>query len=391
MRALLWLLTLAALAVGLALAARYNDGYVLLVLPPWRAELSLNLMILLQLIGFVLCYLLLRVVLHALHLPQAVREFRARRQREQAERALADAVRFGYEGRYGRALTSAAKAYEAGYAPALAALVAAHAAHDLRDGEREEKWLQCALQHENDQSASRNARLMTEAVLHLDAHRYGDASSTLSLLSAGGQRHIATLRLALKAHQALADWPEVLRLVRQLQKHRALSADQAAPLRLRAHQEILRSLSLDATALAGYWREVPEAERHSPRLAGEAARLLIALEDCQNAQRIIEESLEEEWDSSLAAMYADCRDGDVLGRIARAEDWLKQQPRDAQLLLVLGRLCRQQQLWGKARSYLEASLSVAPSRIAHVELAGLLDQLDHPEQANRHYRVAAEF
>ncbi len=37
MRALFWLLTLAALAVGLSLAARYNDGYVLLVLPPCRA------------------------------------------------------------------------------------------------------------------------------------------------------------------------------------------------------------------------------------------------------------------------------------------------------------------------------------------------------------------
>jgi HemY protein len=46
MRALFWLLTLAALAVGLALAARYNEGYVLLVLPPWRAEVSLNLFLL---------------------------------------------------------------------------------------------------------------------------------------------------------------------------------------------------------------------------------------------------------------------------------------------------------------------------------------------------------
>lgn len=391
MRTLLWLLTLAALAVGLALAARYNDGYVLLVLPPWRAELSLNLMILLQLIGFTLCYLSLRIVLHTLHLPQAVSEFRVRRRREQAERALADAIRYSYEGRYGHALNSAERAYEADYAPALAALVAARAAHDLRDGEREEKWLQCALQHENDQSASRNARLMTEAMLHLDAHRYADASSTLSLLSAGGQRHIASLRLALRAHRALGDWPEVLRLVRQLQKHRALSAEQAVPLRQRAHQETLRSLSLDAGALASYWRELPEAERHSPRLAGEAARLLIALGDCLNAQRIIEEALEEEWDSSLAAVYAECRDGDVLGRIAQAEDWLKQHPRDAQLLLALGRLCRQQQLWGKARSYLEASLSVAVSRTAHVELAGLLDQLDHPDEANQHYRAAAEF
>ena len=46
MRALFWLLILAALAVGLSLAARYNEGYVLLVLPPWRAEVSLNLFLL---------------------------------------------------------------------------------------------------------------------------------------------------------------------------------------------------------------------------------------------------------------------------------------------------------------------------------------------------------
>ena len=43
MRGLLWLLTLFALAVGIALAARFNDGYLLLVLPPYRAEISLNL------------------------------------------------------------------------------------------------------------------------------------------------------------------------------------------------------------------------------------------------------------------------------------------------------------------------------------------------------------
>ena len=58
MRALFWLLTLAALAVGLALAARYNEGYVLLVLPPWRAEVSLNLFVLAAIAGFFLIYLL---------------------------------------------------------------------------------------------------------------------------------------------------------------------------------------------------------------------------------------------------------------------------------------------------------------------------------------------
>ena len=52
MRALFWLLTLAALAVGLAVAANYNAGYVLLVIPPWRVEVSLNFFLLLAVVGF---------------------------------------------------------------------------------------------------------------------------------------------------------------------------------------------------------------------------------------------------------------------------------------------------------------------------------------------------
>ena len=107
MRALFWLLVLASLAVGLALAARYNEGYVLLVLPPWRAEVSLNLFILLCAGGFFLIYLLARAVSHTLSLPRAVAEFRRRRQQDQSSRALRDAWRQLLEGRYGHALRCA--------------------------------------------------------------------------------------------------------------------------------------------------------------------------------------------------------------------------------------------------------------------------------------------
>jgi HemY protein len=50
----------------------------------------------------------------------------------------------------------------------------------------------------------------------------------------------------------------------------------------------------------------------------------------------------------------------------------------------------QQQLWGKAQSYLDASLSVAPLREAYLALAALADELDRPDDANRHYRAAAQ-
>ena len=45
MKSLFWLLALFALAVGVALGGRYNDGYVLLVMPPYRTEISLNLFV----------------------------------------------------------------------------------------------------------------------------------------------------------------------------------------------------------------------------------------------------------------------------------------------------------------------------------------------------------
>ena len=60
MKALLWLLALAALAVGLTVASRYSSGYVLVVVPPYRAELSVNLLVLLVIGGYLLFYLVTR-------------------------------------------------------------------------------------------------------------------------------------------------------------------------------------------------------------------------------------------------------------------------------------------------------------------------------------------
>ncbi len=386
MRALLWLLAVAALAVGTALVVGSNDGYALLVLPPWRIELSLNLFIVLAVGGFTLLYLLLRLVVHTLRLPAAVRAFRLGRARQKGENALRDAIRFQFEGRYGHALKSAARAYDSGHGPGLAALVAMRAAHNLHDDERQESWRQRAIAHDGD---IRLARLMSEAEIAVEERRFDDATTALDAVALARGRHIAALRLMLRARQGRGDWDEVLRLIRQLEKHRGLTADQAAPLLLRAHREWLRALPQDAGALVRHWQALPTAERHHHLLAQDAVRALLAAGAGAEAQRIIEETLDEQWDSELAALYAECREGDSLGRIARSEKWLRERPRDGGLLLALGRLCGQQQLWGKAQSYLEASLSVEATRRAHQELAVLFDRLERPDEANRHYRAAA--
>jgi HemY protein len=386
-RALFWLLILAALAVGLALAARYNEGYVLLVLPPWRAEISLNLFLLLCAVGFLVIHLLARAVSHTLGLPRAVAEFRRRRREERSTQALRDAWRLLQEGRYGHAMRCAEKATTDDAAAGMLALAGWRAAHALRDTARSAEWAKRVRGHDRD--GLQAARLMVEAEFALEERRFEDARDALRQFSASEGRHIAALRLSLRAEQGLGNWREVARLVRQLEKHQALTADQAAPIRSRALREALRSLREDPAGLMRYWRELDDGDRAEPALALEAARALVAAGDCREAQRVIEDALDEHWDATLVLAYADCRGGDVLGRIAHAEKWLHQHPRDEALLLTLGRLCREQQLWGKARSFLETSIAVRPTRAAHIDLAQLLDQLQESALAERHYRAAA--
>lgn len=392
MRALFWLLTLAALAVGLALAARYNEGYVLLVLPPWRAEVSLNLFVLAVIAGFFVIYLLARAVSHTLALPRAVAQFRQRRNREKAALALRDAWRLLQEGRYGHAMRCAEKAGSDQPGAGMLALAGWRAAHALRDAERSAEWALRVRSY--DTSGLQAARLMTEAEFALEDRRFDDARAALQQFGVLEGRHIAAMRLSVRAEQGLGNWREVARLVRQLEKHQALTAAQAAPIRSRAVREALHGLRDDPAGLMRYWRELDDGDRAEPSLALETARALAAAGDCREARRVIEDALDESWDAGLVVAYGECgaageSAGDVLGRIAQAEKWLQRMPRDGALLFTLGRLCRQQKLWGKARSYLEAALAVAPSRAVHVELAQLLEQLEEPALAARHYRAAA--
>ena len=385
MRFLFWLLLIFALAAVLALGASLNDGYVLLVVPPWRVELSLNLFVLLYMAAFAVFYLLVRAVTSFLALPGKVLEYQARQGREKSFRLFQDAFRLLFEGRYGQALKRAKEAHDGGAAPGLAALIAARAAQRMRLPEEQDRWLTEATQID---PQIQSARWMLEAEMHLDNRRYEDALAALGHLQRAAGRHIAALRVELRARQGAGHWEEALRIARQLEKRSALPVEVAREVKVKAHQELLGRKASDTRALLGYLREIPVSEMH-PRLARCAAEALLSLEAHDEAAHVIETQLEREWDEDLIALYGRCQNGALSERIARAERWLLARAGDADLLLALGRLCVAWRLWGKAQSYLEASLSLKPTRDAHLALASLFDGLQRTTDADRHFRLAA--
>ena len=395
MKSLFWLLAVFAAAVALVLLARVDSGHVLFFYPPWRVEMSMVLFVVAALASFLALYLLLRLLGNTLALPATVRAWRARRRRERAHTALAAALQAYYEGRYARAEQEAGFAADNGPSPGVAALLAARAAHQMRDFDKRDRWLDRA---DSAGDSLQAARLVSRAELALEERDFAAARDALRSLHGAGPKHIATTRMLLRAERGAGAWDEVLRLASQLSKRDAIAPALAEEYKVQATVELLARSADDAGAFERRWRGVAARDRVQPRIAAAAARNATALGKAALARDILENALAAEWVPQLVSLYGELPEGlDQEGRVAeararieRAEQWLLERERDSQLLATLGRLCAQAELWGKARSFLEASLSFEESRPARIELARLAERLGQSDEAQRHFRKAAE-
>src|ERR1043166_6279038 len=354
-------------------------------------------------------YALIRLLGHALSLPAYVRSYRARRRRERAHAALSSALQAYYEGRYSRAEKEAAVAFEGGSAPALAALLAARSAHQLRDFQRRDRWL-----HRADAQGERmhSASLATRAELALEDRDFATARDALRNLHSVRPKQIATTRMLLRAERGAGAWDEVLRLATQLGKRDAIAPALAEEYKVQAMVELLGRSAADEGAFERRWRGIEAKDRVHPRIAVAAARHANQLGKGSMAREILERALAAEWSPPLVGLYAElpaemggeakaaeapapdgsrapvaftaklpaemgeeAKAAEARERIERAESWLLEHARDAQLLATLGRLCAHAGLWGKARSFLEASVSFEETRSGYLELAGPAEPL----------------
>ncbi len=393
MRFFLWLLFIFAAAVGLAAVARFNPGNVVFFYPPYRVDLSLNFFLLVTVLLFALTYFFFHAINITLKMPQRVAQYRQGKRAREGNKALRNALKALLEGRFGHAEKAATRAAESPDNAGLAALIGAQAAHRLNQAPRRDHWLSLA----GDDNTLKTARLMTTLELMVDDHKPEAALDTVAELNASGTRHIQALRLALKANQQARNWPEVLRLVRLLDKHNALHPVLSRRLREMAYDSLLSDPAHDAESIRRVWANIPAADRVQPFVAAHAALAFTGRGLHGEARSIIEKALAAEWDERLVRAYRQCAAGEgtpeLLAQIERCEEWHASRQADAELTLTLGALCLRQKLWGKAQRYLEQSLSDASenatAREAHLKLAQMHEALGQQDQAHAHYRHCA--
>ncbi len=424
MRIALWLLALFGVAVAAALFAGSNPGSITVFWPPYRVDLSLNLVLVLLLLGFFMLHLALQAMSALFALPGAARKWRSRQRERAMQLALLDAFTNLAAGRFVRSRKAAEAVLQqvdsvgmdepalpyAARLRAVAHLLVAEATHLLQDRPVRDAHFASALKQASGASASetRDGIQLRAARWALDDRDAARALELLRELGQGAARRTLSMRLHLKAARMAGSTAAALDTARLLAKHRAMS--------VLASQGVLRGLAMelldgahDPTQLQQAWQALEAAERAMPdvaihamarlRLVGGSPalglswllpvweRMLAHPADLDESQRVgLVRALEHGFAGAAGAPDA--------AWLARIEQAQMQRPGDALLQYLAGTACMRLQLWGKAQQLLTqclARLQDGPlRRDAWRQLAELAQRNGDQEAALRAWRSAAQ-
>lgn len=378
MRAGLWGLAAIFLGAVIAHLLLQDRGFVLVNFLGYSIEMSIPALVV------VLCiaYFGIRGILFLWRAPRrlgaAVADVRMRRAGTQLTRGLIHMA----EGDWSKSERLLGQGLKGTDAPLINYLMAARAAQLQGSNERRDDWLRLAYEELPEAEA---AILLTQAELQLEHEEFERALATLNRIEEAHPGHPLALELLIRAHGALVDWDRVLALLPSLRNTR-VEPSGIAELATAALKYFISRSDLSAEALEELWARLPSQLRTLPAIIAVHAEGLSALGRGDAAEKGLRQALKHNWREDLVLAYGNVRSADPARQLKRAERWLKTHSEDGALLLTAARLCMAVELWGKARSYLESSLAIAPRPAAYALYGQLLRELGEDAHAATAFR-----
>ncbi len=405
MRVVIWLLVLFAVAAGGALFVSTNPGTVTVFWPPYRIDLSLNLVLLALILAFVLVHLVLGTAATLSGLPEQARRWRAQQRERAIQGHLVDALFSMAGGRYVRASDSLLAAdklqralMETGEGDAapqadsvLAAIhmLAAEAQHALQKQTERDQHLQTALQAMRRRRATDalDGLFLRATRWSLDDNDAAGARAWWEQLSQGAMRRAASLRLRFRTARLAGENLEALVTVRQLIKHKAFRGATGDNISQALAAELLRA-PRDAQQLEQAWARLEPQEKEAAPVALLAAQRLL---DLGGDGALSRAWLLPLWNSLLKTGTPLTPDQQVrlvqilelgFGQpdaapdsvwLARIENAQMANPRNPLLQYLAGAMCLRMSLWGKAEHFFKqasAGLQSVPLQreaLSHLE------------------------
>ena len=375
----MWVLLLALLVVACAAAFGWqwlalDAGAVSIRAGNWHIDTTLVFAI----VALLVLWGLLGAVLRLLRWP--VRSWTSRRRRRGRERVAAGLTALA-EGDHRRALRELERAAHHAELRAPAMLATARASHTRGEHDRAQAALDAAAQDAPAAALTLRARFLLEE---------GKADEALALLkpeAAAKNLSPAAWRQLAEAALLCGDHAGAMQAVDALARRDAQSPQAIESLRARVLNAALADAA-DAEQLNRLWSDLPRAQRSAPDAIAAYAQRAAKLGQVLAAMDEIESAVRKQWSERLVRVYGELGEAHADARVQRAESWLGAHPDSPALLLALGRLCIQNQFWGKAREYLERGLVFAPSPALWEALGDCRAAQRAPDDAATCYRNA---
>jgi HemY protein len=372
-------------SAAVALVALPDPGYVLIGFGKYSVETSL--LVFLVVLG--VAYVALRILSGFWRVPARVQDWEHRRHDRRLDKLFDEAIIELTDGRVERAERRLARLLKSRQAPVQAYLSAARAASQLGFDDRRDQYLNLAQQRH---PTARIAVAYTQAELQLSKTQLDQAQTTLTRLQKLAPRSERTLQLLMKLYLQQQDWQRLRDLLPALRRSKFLSGNQWQQLAVKVHREQVVGFSSadDVDTLKTSWKQLPQAVQQDEGLMAIYVEQLMRLGAHKQAEQLLATQIKRSWNRRLVYLFGDLQAADSTKQLEFAERWLEQRAQDPVLLLTLGKISLRNQLWGKARSYLEASIKQQATPEAYRILGSLLERLEEVDEASDCYRKGIE-
>jgi len=385
MKKLIVILLVMAAAVWVTLYAEKDPGYVLINVRGYTIESSLVFTLLVIALSFVLLYMLVRAYVNVRSVGKGYRLWRRRRSTVKANEYLVKGLLELSEGRWAEAEKDVLRYADKNQPSLLNYLAAARAAQEQGAYERRDGYLKDAHQ------TTPNGKIavgLTQAQLQLDQNQLEQALATLRHLQQLDPKHKQVLKTLARLYMDLADWEHVVEIVPSLRKRKIFPESQINQMEETAYSALLDQAVRhgEQKALQDLWYRVPTPVQEKEAIMVKYISYLFRVGGSDIAEPLIRNSLRKYWSEALVRYYGLIKSGDPKVQLQHAESWLSTHENNAMLLLTAGRLSLRNSLWGKARSYLEASIGAGRLPEAYNELGYLLEKMGESAKAIECYR-----
>lgn len=229
-------------------------------------------------------------------------------------------------------------------------------------------------------------------------------------LKSGKEEQSLALLLAIKKEQAdspyvlillkdiyisLKDWEQLSSLIPDLEKHKVLAKDELLMLKekLAVHRlHKATSNSVNQHELKTIWNDFNKVLQRRELVIEAYLRALLTIGNSAEALSLLTKFIKHQWSDRLVALLGYIDNPEAAEQILLLEAWVKDRPKNVNLMLTLGRLCLRNKLWGKAREYFESALhfsnNTESSAEINAELGRLLEYLGEHEKSLFYYRQA---